>query len=373
MSNPTAAGHQSGSAFKVQRKEPSEHAQAINELSTKSVHGLFGTVATQALQKHVEQLSLLLSTSGHIGAWRDVTRYSKFYDVELEDDGCVVMLDVRKSLLTGMVKPGDYVRVVGFPSISVSPRDGVVKIKLDVSEVALMDSPEAARRKRSDARTLADVRALRRNRASFPIKSRLSITVIHGRGSKVVPDFYAGLGDAAASHDISLVDVSMLDAAEIAGAIKAANADVLVLVRGGGSASDFQVFGSTQVLTALGDAKGYRIVGLGHTDDTTLADMVVDHAAVTPTAAGVFVRDQQAALQRALGMAASLGEQRARDRFRQSEQSQFLATQQATAKLRQENESAMKAVTSKWRIRGMVFVLVLLALVYLVFKMTGKA
>jgi hypothetical protein len=373
MSNQTAAGHQSGSAFKVQRKEPSEHAQAINELSTKSVHGLFGTVATQALQKHVEQLSLLLATSGHIGAWRDVTRYSKFYDVELEDDGCVVMLDVRKSLLTGMVKPGDYVRVVGIPSISVSPRDGVVKIKLDVSEVALVDSPEDTKRKRSDAATLADVRALRRIKTGFPIKPRLAITVIHGRGSKVVPDFMAGLGDATASHEINLVEVSMLDAAEIAGAIKLASADVLVLVRGGGPASDFQVFASNQVLAALGEAKGYRIVGLGHTDDTTLADLVVDHAAVTPTAAGVFVREQQSALQRALGMAAVMGEKRAQERVRTMEQTQFTSMRQVAEKLHGEHEAVLKALNWKWRGRVAFAVVALLALGYLLLKITGKA
>ena len=62
-------------------------------------------------------------------------------------------------------------------------------------------------------------------------------------------------------------------------------ADALVLARGGGSREDLMVFDDEQVCRALASFPVPVITGIGHEDDLTVADLVADHRAATPTAA----------------------------------------------------------------------------------------
>ena len=59
----------------------------------------------------------------------------------------------------------------------------------------------------------------------------------------------------------------------------------LVLARGGGSREDLMVFDDEQVCRAIASFCCPVVTGLGHEDDLTVADLVADHRAATPTAA----------------------------------------------------------------------------------------
>ncbi len=61
--------------------------------------------------------------------------------------------------------------------------------------------------------------------------------------------------------------------------------DALVLARGGGSREDLMVFDDEQVCRAIASFCCPVVTGLGHEDDLTVADLVADHRAATPTAA----------------------------------------------------------------------------------------
>ena len=61
--------------------------------------------------------------------------------------------------------------------------------------------------------------------------------------------------------------------------------DALVLARGGGSREDLMVFDDEQLCRALAHFPVPVITGIGHEDDLTVADLVSDHRAATPTAA----------------------------------------------------------------------------------------
>ena len=63
------------------------------------------------------------------------------------------------------------------------------------------------------------------------------------------------------------------------------NLDALVLARGGGSREDLMVFDDEQVCRAVATFPCPVVTGIGHEDDLTVADLVADHRAATPTAA----------------------------------------------------------------------------------------
>ena len=74
--------------------------------------------------------------------------------------------------------------------------------------------------------------------------------------------------------------------------------DALVLARGGGSREDLAVFDSENLCRNLARFPVPVVTGIGHEDDLTVADLVADHRAATPTAAIVaLLPDRQTELQ----------------------------------------------------------------------------
>jgi exodeoxyribonuclease VII large subunit len=76
--------------------------------------------------------------------------------------------------------------------------------------------------------------------------------------------------------------------------------DALVLARGGGSREDLAVFDGERLARCLAGFPRPVVCGLGHEDDTTIADLVADHRAATPTAALVALLPDRIAVQAAL-------------------------------------------------------------------------
>ena len=69
-------------------------------------------------------------------------------------------------------------------------------------------------------------------------------------------------------------------------------ADVLVLIRGGGSADDLAAYNDERLVRAIAGSRIPTLVGVGHEVDVTLADMVADVRAATPSnAAQILVPD----------------------------------------------------------------------------------
>ena len=79
-------------------------------------------------------------------------------------------------------------------------------------------------------------------------------------------------------------------------------ADVIVVIRGGGSADDLQAFSSEQVTRAIAASRIPTLVALGHEVDISLAELAADQRASTPSnAAELLVPDRRDIIKRLMG------------------------------------------------------------------------
>ena len=95
--------------------------------------------------------------------------------------------------------------------------------------------------------------------------------------------------------------------------------EAIVLARGGGSREDLAVFDGEQLARALAASPLPVVTGLGHEDDTTIADLVADYRAATPTAAVVRLLPDRQQLALALEQQRTLLRQRIQHRLEQEQ------------------------------------------------------
>lgn len=116
------------------------------------------------------------------------------------------------------------------------------------------------------------------------------VAVVTAPGGAAIRDFLCiaserGLGSQMRIHPV-LVQGDMAPA-QIARALDQINdetwAEVIVLIRGGGSLEDLWAFNTKIVADALFHSRIPVLAGIGHEVDTTIADMVADRRAATPT------------------------------------------------------------------------------------------
>ena len=158
------------------------------------------------------------------------------------------------------------------------------------------------------------------------LRARLSAEGLFDAGRKrALPSFVRTVGivtstAGAALHDVVatlarraphvqlIVYPSLVQGADAPAALVAALAqverrdevDVVLVCRGGGSLEDLWAFNDERVVRALGAMSRPVVSGVGHETDVTLADLVADLRAATPTAAAESVAIERAVVLEAL-------------------------------------------------------------------------
>lgn len=133
------------------------------------------------------------------------------------------------------------------------------------------------------------------------------IGLITSRQSAAYADFIKISNARWQGIDIQLIDVQVqgeIAPAQITSAIEQFNAQaeppqVLVLIRGGGSAEDLAAFSTEQVCRAVAASRVPTLVAIGHEIDLSLAELAADQRASTPSnAAELLVPDRADVLRR---------------------------------------------------------------------------
>ncbi|MBR0509565.1 MAG: exodeoxyribonuclease VII large subunit [Clostridia bacterium] len=187
-------------------------------------------------------------------------------------------------------QPENGMKVIAEGRVSVFERDGVyqlyVRRLLPDGEGALAVAFEQLKKKLA-AEGLFDP-AHKKPLPAFPRR----IGVVTSPGGAALQDVLKVLRRRYPLAEVILAGVTVQGASapgEITAALKEMNeknaADVILLVRGGGSAEDLWCFNDEGIARAVYNSRIPVVSGVGHEVDTTIADLVADLRAPTPSAA----------------------------------------------------------------------------------------
>lgn len=216
--------------------------------------------------------------------------YSWYYGVSLRDASGSGIIEVNiPDKIADPAYTGRLVRVSGFLKAKIW--SGKVSFSIDVTECEPLHKPDEnfIKRDRSISEFLS---TCRKDRREFPEQKSYSIAVVAGANALVTKDFQEQIKNLSGIESVTLYPANMLDVESIISALeKIENADIVVIMRGGGESSEFDVFNDIRLLQAWQDIESYKISALGHTDHRTMLDIFSDMSCDTPTDAGIFIKE----------------------------------------------------------------------------------
>jgi exodeoxyribonuclease VII large subunit len=221
----------------------------------------------------------------------------KFVFFDLKDENSSLGCFMMAHTLQLPIEDGMKVRVTGYPKVTKFSRFSLTVRAVELAgEGELRRAMELLRRK-LEGEGLFDP-ARKRELPVFPVR----IGLITSSTSAAYHDFMKILNARWGGVQVMLADVTVQGLTapdQIVGAFEYFNqlpepADVLVLIRGGGSLEDLQAFSTEPVARAVAASRTPVIVGVGHEVDVSLADHAADLRAATPTdAARLVVPDRR--------------------------------------------------------------------------------
>lgn len=189
------------------------------------------------------------------------------------------------------LRDGQLVEVAGYFTTYAAKG----RLQFQVREVALAGEGVLRMKVAALARALEAEGLMRedRKRALPPFPSRIAV-VTSPRG-KAVHDIVRTLRRRYPVAELLIAGVQVEGEAAPAEIVRgllaagACGADVVILGRGGGSYEDLMPFNDEAVARAIASCPVPVVTGIGHEPDTSIADMVADLRASTPTAAAEAV------------------------------------------------------------------------------------
>lgn len=218
--------------------------------------------------------------------------FFKLKDAESVIDCFMAMWQLRVPIEDGMT-----VVVQGSPKLTKWGRFSLtIKAIRPSGEGAIKKSFEILRAK-LDAEGLF---ALERKRALPRVPKK--VAVISSTEAAGYADFIKIVNDRWGGLEIDVAHVQVQGESAPDQMIRAFNyinereelPEVIVLIRGGGSADDLAAFNDEQLVRTIAASRVPTLVGVGHEVDESLADMVADVRAATPSnAAQILVPDRK--------------------------------------------------------------------------------
>jgi len=218
-----------------------------------------------------------------------------FFDLKDQDNtlNCFMMLAQMKMPL----EDGMKIRVTGSPKVTKFSKFSLTVRGYELAGEGALKRAMELLKKKLEGEGLFDP-ARKRPLPAYPRR----IGLIASAASAAYADFMKILNARWSGVEVLLADVAVQGQQapdEIVGALQYFNqlpdpADVLVLIRGGGSLEDLSAFSTEPVARAVAASRTPIITGVGHEVDFSLADYAADLRAATPSdAARLAVPDRR--------------------------------------------------------------------------------
>ncbi len=231
----------------------------------------------------------------------EVTNYkvskNRWVYFDIADDNTKIRCFGTVYMLPGPVEDGMVVRITASPKLHQ-------QFGFSLNLQSLQFSGEGTIKKASDllASQLDKEGLFAEERKRILPYPPTKIALVTSAESAAYKDFVKVLSARQGGINIELADITVQgesSPAQIVRAIEWFNkvaeiADVLVIIRGGGSADDLQAFSSEQVVRAVAASRIPTMVAIGHEVDISLAELAADKRASTPSnAAELLVPDRK--------------------------------------------------------------------------------
>ncbi len=231
--------------------------------------------------------------SGEVSNFKAHT--SGHYYFTLKDDRAAIRMVMWRSKAAALTfRPTDGIKVLARGSIGVYERDGNYQIYVDRLEPDGLGSLYLAAEQLKQRLAAEGLFRAERKRP-LPRFPRL-VAVLTSPTGAAVRDIVTVMGDRWPLAQILVIPV-VVQGAEAPPSIVSAlaaiadlpEAEVVILGRGGGSIEDLQAFNDERVARAIAACRVPVISAVGHETDFTVADLVADLRAPTPSAAALSV------------------------------------------------------------------------------------
>lgn len=193
------------------------------------------------------------------------------------------------------LEDGVQVRVLG--SLNIYEPRGNLQFELIAIDAAYTIGQLAINREKLLASLTAE--GLLRRNAEMPLpRVPLRVRLVTSYGSSAYHDVIDQLAGSGMAWQVAPADTSVQGAtaemsiAHALSQVTPADADLVVLVRGGGSATDLSAFDTEGVARAIAACPVPVFSGIGHETDRTVADEVAHTAFKTPTACAQALIDR---------------------------------------------------------------------------------
>ncbi|USN53090.1 MAG: exodeoxyribonuclease VII large subunit [Candidatus Nomurabacteria bacterium] len=254
-----------------------------------SVHEL-----VQGVRELLKQAVGVVTVQGEVTAYREPKGNLVYF--EIKDAKSAVLCFAMTWEMNVPIENGMEVQVVGYPSLF--QRRGSFHFKVmeirPVGAGAIQQALEKLKAKLEGEGLFSEAR--KRALPRFPE----SIGLITSPDAAAYNDVLRVLGNRWGGADIHFAPVPVQgtgSANHIVAALRGMQSlkpDVIILTRGGGSIEDLHAFNDEQVARAVFASEVPVICGVGHERDWTIADLVADKRAATPSnAAELAVPDRR--------------------------------------------------------------------------------
>ena len=235
-----------------------------------------------------------LVVNGEVSGFRGPNARSGHCYFEVKDDGASMSVIVWRGTAAKMgfqLRDGLAVQLTGkFDVYKASGKLSFVASRVEAAGEGLLRQQVAEPARRLEAEGLMDA-ARKRHVPVFCSR----VCVVTSLSGSVIEDVKRTLARRNPLVQIDVVGCSVQGADAPAtimralGTAAASRPDAILLVRGGGSFEDLMCFNDEALARAIAACPVPVVTGIGHEPDTTIADMVADRRASTPTAAAESV------------------------------------------------------------------------------------